>query len=453
MRSMNGRVRCGRAPVRRFALTLGVALPIAAGMWPGPASAEDAPGPPPLLTPLEKLFLPLKEKVATLPPFLGDTDVKLHFRSYYFNRTKPDDTQNEAEAFGGWLGYKSGWLFDTLAMGATFYGSAPLYAPGDKDGTLLLKPGQKGYYVPGEAWGALRYKDYALLKGYRQLVDQTYINPRDNRMTPNTFEALMLGGTVGWVQYLGGFIWNIKTRNSDEFVAMSSAAGVKGQHDGVGLAGVRLTPVKDLRIDVSNQYGANMFNTFYAEADYLLALNKDWKLRLGAQFTDQRAVGDALLPKAQGKYWVTHTGGTRFQLSYRELTLTAAFSITGDGNNIQTPWGSFPGYLSMIDQDFDRADEKAWLIGAAYDFSKLLTPGLSAYVNLAWGVDAINPSNRKTAPNQAEYDLTTDYRPPFKAPVLQGMWFRFRADILDQQDAKTLGYQFRIIINWDRDLI
>lgn len=187
-----------------------------------------------------------------------------------------------------------------------------------------------------------------------------------------------------------------------------------------------------------------MFNTFYAETDYLLPLNADWKLRLGAQFTDQRAVGNALLPPAQGKYWVTHTGGTRRQLTYRELTLTAAFAITGGGNNIQTPWGSFPGYVSMIDQDFDRAGEKARRIGAAYDFSKLLTPGLSANVNLAWGIDAINPSNGKTVPNQAEYDLTTDYRPPFKAPVFHGMWFRFRTDILDQQDAKTLGYQFRI---------
>jgi hypothetical protein len=35
---------------------------------------------------------------------------------------------------------------------------------------------------------------------------------------------------------------------------------------------------------------------------------------------------------------------------------------------------------------------------------------------------------------------------------LRGIWFRARAAILDQQDAKTLGYQFRIIINWERDL-
>ena len=421
--------------------------------WSALASADDAPPPPPG-APLERLFAPLKEELATLPPFLRDTNLTTNFRIYYFNQTKPDDTQFEALAAGGSISYQSGWLLDTFAMGASFYGSAPLYAPADKDGTLLLKPGQKGYYVPGQAWGALRYRDYALLKGYRQVVDQTYINPQDNRMTPNTFEGVTLGGTVGWVQYLGGYLWSMKRRNADEFVAMSSAAGVKGHHDGVGLAGVRLTPVKDLRIDASNQYGVNTFNTLYARAEYLRPLDTDWSLRFGAEITDQRAVGDALLANAASKYWVIQAGGARVQLIYRDLTLTAAFSITGAGNTIQNPWGSFPGYLSMIDQDFDRANEKAWLVGAAYDFATLLTPGLSGKFNFAWGVDAINPSTRKTAPNQAEYDVTVDYRPTVRWPTfLQGLWFRARADVLDQQDAKTLGYQFRLILNWERDLL
>ena len=84
-----------------------------------------------------------------------------------------------------------------LAIGATLYGSAPFYAPADKDGTILLAPGQEGYYALGEAWGALRYEDYALLKGYRQLVDQGYINPSDIRMTPYTFEGVTVGGEGG----------------------------------------------------------------------------------------------------------------------------------------------------------------------------------------------------------------------------------------------------------------
>src|SRR5215469_13331228 len=405
-----------REPMARLLLKLGLGLLIAIGTWPSWVSADDAPPPPPLPTPLEDLFLPLKEKISTLPSFLGDTDVKLHFRSYYFNRTNPDDTVSEAWAFGGWLGYRSGWLLDTFSMGATFYGSAPLYAPEDREGTLLLAPGQKGYYVPGEAWGALRYKDYALFTGYRQRVDQTYINSRDNRMTPNTFEAVTLGGKVGFAEYLAGYLWTIKQRNSDTFVSMATAAGVQGKHEGVALAGVQLTPIKKLQIDLSNQYGMNVFSTLFAQVDYLLELSWDWRLRLGAQFTDQRAVGDAFLTNAAEKYWAVQVGGTRVQLIWRDLTLTAAFSITGTGNTVQTPWGSYPGYLSMIDQDFDQAGEKAYTVGAAYDFSRTLLQGLSADLRLAWGIDVKNPKTGAKGPNQAEYDTTIDYRPSLQQP-------------------------------------
>ena len=436
--------------VRMQAIAL--ALLASAAWWPMAASAEDAP-PPPLAPALERLIPQLNEERQTWTPFFRDADLTLHLRTYYFNRTNPNDSVNEALAFGGWIGVKSGWLFDTFAMGATLYGSAPLYAPDDRDGTLLLQPGQKGYYVPGEAWGALRYKDYALLTGYRQLVDQAYINPQDNRMTPNTFEGVTLGGKFDWVRYLVGYLWQIKPRNSDDFISMSEQAGAANSNDGAGLAGVTLTPLKGLKFNLANQYGVNTFNTIYGDADYVIPLSDVWNIRLGAQFTDQRAVGDALVDNAQTRFWSTQQGGARFQMNYQAFTLTAAFSITAAGNTIQNPWGSFPGYLSMIDQDFDRANEKAWMFGFAYDASRTLTEGLSGYINAAWGTDAINPATRRPAPNQAEYDFNVDYRPPWITPTpLRGLWFRARAAILDQQDAKTLGYQFRIIINWERDL-
>ena len=210
-----------------------------------------------------------------LPPFLRDTDLKLHWRSYYFNRDNPEDgTENEAWAFGGWLSYRSGWLFDVFGLGATFYGSAPLYAPDDKDGTLLLKPGQEGYYVLGEAYAALRYQDYLLVRGYRQLVNQPYINPIDNRMTPNTFEGITAGGKVGVVEYFAGYLWKIKPRNEDDFIFMSQQAGAAGSDDGVILGRVQVTPLAGLRIDAAEQYGINTFNTVYLEGDYLLPLDE-----------------------------------------------------------------------------------------------------------------------------------------------------------------------------------
>ena len=422
------------------------------GAW-SPVSADDAPPPPPPLSPLEKLYEPLKEQMSGLPAFLRDADLRVHFRTYYFSRVKPDDSENEALAFGGWVSLRSGWLLDTFAMGATLYGSAPLYAPDDKDGTLLLKPGQEGYYVPGEAWGALRYKDWVVLKGYRQLVDLGYVNPQDNRMTPNTFEGVTIGGKAPGVEWLGGYLWDIKPRNSDDFISMSSQAGVKGEHDGVAIGGVRWAPRQGLRMDLNDAWGVDMFNTLYTEVDYLHPINDDWKVRLGAQFTDQRAVNNARVP-GNGRYWDTQAGGVRTQVIYRELTMTGAFSIVGSGNNIQTPWGTYPGYISMIDQDFNRANETAILVGVAYDFSKILARGLSAYTNIAWGWDAINPITRARVADQTEYDINVDYRPPIMNPsFLKGMWFRARAAVLDTEDAKRTGYQFRLILNWERDLL
>ena len=91
-----------------------------------------------------------------------------------------------------------------VPIGATGYFSLPFYAPEDKDGTLLLKPGQEPIAVLGEAWAKLRYGDQ-VLTGYRQLINIGYVNPQDNRMIPNTFEAVMLDGKVGWLDYHAGY--------------------------------------------------------------------------------------------------------------------------------------------------------------------------------------------------------------------------------------------------------
>lgn len=418
------------------------------------AFAEDDPPPPPA-PPLERLFAPVKESMKDLTPFLRDTDLKIHFRTYYLNRENLSGAENEAWAFGGWLSYKSGWLFDTFGVGATFYGSAPLYAPDDRDGTTLLKTGQEGYYIIGEAYAALRYQDYVLAKGYRQEVNQGYINREDNRMTPNTFEGVTIGGKAGPVEYLGGYLWKMKARNSDNFVSMAEQAGAPaGNDDGVAMFGVRAMPLPSLLLEVNEQYGFNTFNTVWVLAEYTHKLSDDLKLFFGGQFTDQRAVGDELLANASSQDWSTYNVSLKTAVTWKELTASVGGQVTGDGNTIQAPWGSYPGYLSMIQEDFQRANEKAVGVGLAYDFSNLVTPGLSAFAWAVWGWDAIDPKTRAAAPDNTEYDLTVDYRPPFKVPAfLQGMWLRVRGAINDQQGSDTLGWQVRIILNWERDLL
>jgi hypothetical protein len=244
----------------------------------------------------------------------------------------------------------------------------------------------------------------------------------------------------------------MKARNSDDFRYMSEEAGVAGSDDGVALFGVKFAPLPGLKLDISEQYGFNTFNTVFVQADYVHPLADDLRLIFGGQFTDQRAVGDQLLTNASSRDWDTYNVSAKGGVAYRDLTLTVGGSVTGDGHTVQAPWGSFPGYLSLIQEDFQRADEKAVLVGAAYDFSSLITPGLSGFVNVAWGWDAIDPKTRAAAPDQTEYDFTIDYRPPkgfLMFPITRNLWLRMRGVILDREDSDQLGYQVRLILNWE----
>jgi len=80
---------------------------------------------PPGGVPLLKRFVPgLADGLKAQTPFIRDTSLNLHLRSFYFNRLNGDESQNEAWAFGGWLAYKSGWLLDTARVGAVGYSIA-----------------------------------------------------------------------------------------------------------------------------------------------------------------------------------------------------------------------------------------------------------------------------------------------------------------------------------------
>ena len=159
---------------------------------PAPETAEELTGPLgrafEARAKEETMFPRLKEALKDLPPFFRDTSLGLHVRTYYFNSRSTGDTVSEAWAGGGWLAYESGWLADTLQLGTTLYTSQPLYAPDDRDGTQLLKPGQEGYDTVGLAYGRLRALDHTLTLG-RQEINQPYVNGDHSRMTPNTFEG------------------------------------------------------------------------------------------------------------------------------------------------------------------------------------------------------------------------------------------------------------------------
>jgi hypothetical protein len=405
---------------------------------------------------LRSWFPALRQEMESLPPFFRDTKLNLHLRTFYLNRTSTtpgnassnnaegtNSTTSVAEALatGGWLEYKSGWLLDTFSMGAVGYLSEPLYAPSDRDGTLLLSPGQEGYAVLGQAWIAFRYKEYAVLKGPRQLVNQGYVNPHDSRMTPNTFEGPTLSGQLGPVEYFGSFLTKEKPRNQDHFVWMTQQAGIVRHDNGLGVATVRVTPWTPLSVFAAEYYLPDGFNTAFGQISFDTPLGGGWKLALGFQYTDQRSVGAQLL----GNFVTWNTGG-QARLTYGGASILAAFSFTGQGNDIQTPFGKWPGYLSYQLKNFDLANQNAWGVGLAYDFERLGVPGLTTSILYAEGANAVKPGTSTPLLNEREVDLRTDWVAP--ANVLRGFSFTFRGAAVNQ-GSQRLQTEFRLIVNYE----
>ena len=169
------------------------------------------------------------------------------------------------------------------------------------------------------------------------MVDDGYGNSQDNRMLPNTFEGVTLKGKVGFVAYNLGYLWDIKPRNSDEFISMSRQAGGNGPSEGLVLTSLTLTPWKPLNVYLGNDYVPNVFNTFFGKAEYTHQLTEEWKLRARFPAPEQRSVGNAQI----GDFSTWNVGfGAR--LSWRGLALGTAAHFTGETPTSSRPTGPGP---------------------------------------------------------------------------------------------------------------
>lgn len=377
-------------------------------------------------------------------PFVRDSKFSAQFRTFYFNRDQFNDTRSEAWAIGGSVSYRSGYLADRFRIGAVLYTSQPLYAPEDHDGTLLLKPGQEGYTVFGQFYGEYKFTDRLFGAIGRKEYNTPYINAFDVRMTPKTFEGITAYGTAGgkdgapaW-KFGGGYISKIKELNSDTFVWMSRDAGAAVDR-GVFVGGANYEQ-KDFSLGGINYFSNDIINIFYTEAKAALTLANGKKVKLAAQFTDQRSTGDNLLT---GRAFSTNQWGVKGEFGLSATALTLGYTNTSSDADIQTPWSGHPGYTAVQVQNFNRAGESALIFKAAFDLSRQWREGASAYALLVHGSGRNAP-----AYNEDEIDLNLQWTP--KSADLRGLSFRLRYAIVMQRGGSDADLRdFRVIVNYD----
>lgn len=391
---------------------------------------------------------PAQAADADLANALGpDSEVVLHLRSYYFDRLNPGDTQNAAWAIGGWAGYKTGWIADTLRFGVVGYTSQRLWGPQDKGGTGLLVPPQEPYSVLGQAFVSLKFGEQQATGG-RFAVDQPEINPHDVRMTPITYQGGALDGAIGGLRYYAAYLDSTKPKASSDFIDFVEAANIaRPDSEPLWLLSLGIEPVAGLELRGSSYYVANVLSSTYADLRWLATLASGDRLRLSAQAMYQTSVGDNWL---QGKAFNTYSMGLKADYMSGGATLSVAYQQTGRGSNYNTPYAGWAGYPSMIVKDFDLAGQQAWLLSGSYDFASLGAPGFALNGAVVYGYNAINPSTRAAQPDWTEVDVTADYRfsavtwPEWARPF----WIRARAAYVDQ-GANGIINDYRLILNYE----
>ena len=429
----------GRHRARRIAPML-IALAV---VLPAPSLGQVAPASEALEPNQQSDVAPLEVQAERPRAFFADTSFVIKPRAYYLDRDRDVNRDNVGLAAGGALQYLSGWAFDRVQLRATAYTSQVVYGPSDKDGTLLFLPGPESFTVLGEANAVFRFTEKDVLRVGRQLFELPYLGSHDVRMVPNTFEAVAVGNaSQEGLAYIVGYVNRIKSKNDDDFVAMSEAAGVDGGDDGVVMVGARYVFEDGTEIAAIDQKTSDVFNTLFAKVEKKFALADDRSLNAFLQYTDQRSVGDDLI----GEFDTTLLSA-KLEYSAGHATIRLGASATGSERGIQKPYGNPANYLSVIVEDFDRAGEDAWMIGGNYDFERVGPGELSMFANVVTGNTP--DSGPDASPDQTEYDLTADYR--IKEGSAKHLWIRIRTALIDQDE--TVGgddfLDFRIIVNWD----
>lgn len=439
-----------RATLRPLSLVLAacaVSLPAAAQPRAEPTTERAAPA--------ADGTLPDTGLSGELKRFLHDeARATVRVRSYFFDRIGPRPPFSVALAGGGWVGLESGWLYDTFQIGAVGYTTQPIWAPNNRyetsNGTRLLKPDGYGFFTLGQAYASARWMGQTFT-AYRQWIDELEVNPHDNRMIPQTFEAYALRGRLADVNYFAGYVAAIKTRDDSAFINMAERAGAPNVNAGMGLVSVRYGDPSKFLFRSSAYYVPDILWSHYTDAVGIIPIAEVLSVRLAGQFMVQGSNGRNLLT---GNSFGTFIGGGRVDAMWGPFALYGSLMQVGSAAEYRSPYGIFIGFNKQQVRDFDRAGERSFQLGARYDFRAQGLPGTFFLANVTYGGNAINAMTGAILPDVYEYDLELNFRAAtLDVPNwLKPLQVRARLAFIDQYMPYTpvaSTTEYRVILNYE----
>lgn len=140
--------------------------------------------------------------------------------------------------------------------------------------------------------------------------------------------------------------------------------------------------------------------------------------------------------------------------SYSKEILTIAYTDDLAGDNLRSPWGSYPGETGCMVNSFNRAGEQALMLKGSYNLAHFGMDDITVYALWTHGWGAVDPVSKAPAYQLDEYDLDFQWRP--KKGLLEGLWYRIRFGHADSRNEGTPGFpvnDIRFIVNYDFELL
>ena len=220
-----------------------------------------------------------------------------------------------------------------------------------------------------ELWLRYQWRTSRITLG-QQSIQTPFVNYQDGRMRPTAEAGIWAEmNEVKNTKIEGGWLWKISPRSTVDWYGIGESIGLypKGlnpdgtgsgypenlESAGIGVLGITRHLGSRVKVQVWDQYVENIFNTAFAQADYVHPLNNGHKLLWGLQLTHQDALAYGGNEDASKTYFAkggrSNVVSTQAGWQHGGWQALAAYTRIGSGGRFLSPreWGREPFYTFM----------------------------------------------------------------------------------------------------------
>ncbi|SFZ98763.1 hypothetical protein MNB_SV-5-1436 [hydrothermal vent metagenome] len=226
----------------------------------------------------------LQNKASNMPEFITEGVVNSEVQYFYLETNKPGDGKpnSYANSLGGYFQYttsKSHIFYASFKM----YASIPMGGGSNRGATgLFTKPEGDALLTSAEAYLAMNTPNGTVKVG-NFMLNTPVMNIDPTRIVPWSYRGIGYeDSNIANTKLALYHITEVRDMYSNRY-DKESASGDIGD-SGITMASVKYTGISNLVLQTYYYYAPDLYDTFFAQADYAYGLSDNNKLRFGIQY-------------------------------------------------------------------------------------------------------------------------------------------------------------------------